>query len=183
MKVSDVPAPGGAAGAMTEARSAAGPWDTDSGRTPTEGQPLLLRERIFGVVGGGMVLAAMVLLLTAALGREDTALIAAPPPLELIAPAPSDSIEGALELVFRTDARLQPQPGGWGVDGLHVHAEINGREIMPAASDISMRPDGAYTWTIGRAPAGEATVRLRWSDLDHRPLEEGATPVVRVHVR
>ena len=130
-----------------------------------------------------MILGAVVLLLTAGLGGGDVTTLGPPPPLELVTPAAADSIDGALELVFRAQADLRPQPGGWGADGLHIHAEINGLEIMPAAGDIRTLPDGSYAWTVGRAPAGETTVRLLWSDVAHRPIEEGATPLVRIHVR
>jgi hypothetical protein len=128
-----------------------------------------------------MIAAAVLVLLAGGVGVETEA-AATPPTLVWAEPLPSSSSPDSLTLVFRTEGTLSPQPGGWGVDGLHVHVEVNGQERMPGRADIRAVPGGAYSWTIGSLPLGDVAVRLRWSDLDHRPIEQGASASVQIHV-
>jgi hypothetical protein len=131
-----------------------------------------------------MIATAVVLLIFG--GEGDTGGDATPgtiPTLELVYPAPNATVENPLELRFRSDATLTAMPGGWGVRGLHLHAEIDGVEFMPSAADLRRLQDGSYQWALGRLQPGTRTLRIFWSDSAHRPLTEGATPHIRIQLR
>jgi hypothetical protein len=129
-----------------------------------------------------MVVAALLLLLFGGEGDTGGAADLAAPTIEVIEPAPGATLESVLEVRFRSEASLGRMPGGWGTGGLHLHAEIGGRELMPGASDIRRLPDGSYSWSVARPGAGEHTFRLFWSDASHRPLSQGATEPITVRM-
>jgi hypothetical protein len=140
-------------------------------------------DRVLGWVGGAMVLGALLLLLFGGPGDEGAAPASPPPGIALESPRNGAVIDGALEVRFRIGGVGERMPGGWGVGEYHLHAELDGREIMPSPADIRRLPDGAYAWTIGTPSPGEREIRLFWSDRAHRPVAEGATGRVRVTVR
>jgi len=152
-------------------------------RSQACGNERTVSDRVLGWVGAAMVLAALLLLLFGGAGDEGAAPSLPPPGLSLESPARGAVIEGALEVRFRIDGVGERMPGGWGVGEYHLHAELDGREIMPSPADIRRLPDGAYAWTIGSPSPGEREIRLFWSDRAHREVAEGATGRVRVTVR
>jgi hypothetical protein len=107
------------------------------------------------------------------------------PQLTLAEPTAAATVDRPLVLVFDVDRRrMRLGPGGWGVGQLHIHAWIDDREIMPAAADIEFIGSPArYRWTISGALPGERTARVGWSDLQHRPVQEGVSETVRFTVR
>jgi hypothetical protein len=109
----------------------------------------------------------------------------ATPQLTLVAPTASEAVDGPVYLLFDVDrSRMRIGPGGWGIGQLHVHAWVNGREIMPAAADIELVGNPSrYRWTLGVLPPGEHTVRVGWSDVRHREVEAGSSEVVHFTVR
>jgi hypothetical protein len=139
-------------------------------------------ETLLGVVGGAMVVLAVVLLFVG--GPSDGA--ATPgtraPALELLDPAPGSSVPARPTLVFASGAELVRMPGGWGVGDLHLHVEIDGREFMPSTAEIERVAAGTYRWTVGPLDPGVRTLRLFWAGPDHRAMDEGATPRVSVRV-
>lgn len=141
-------------------------------------------DRLLGIVGGAMVVGAVLLLLLG--GERDTGAapdIATAPALEMVSPSQGDSVRGPLLVVFRVPGEMEMRPGGWGVGDYHVHLALDGVELMPAAADIERLGEWEYRWTVGMPAPGSHTLRLLWSGLDHRPIEETATPPVRVEVR
>jgi hypothetical protein len=163
------------------ARKSAAPADPGSGRPAARTLPDLL----LGLVGGAMVIGALVVIVFG--GERDTGAnvsrIAEAPQLTLAEPAHADTVSADAPLVFRSSRELRLSPQGWGVDSLHIHAAVNGRDVMPAAPDIVRRADGGYAWHLRRLPPGPATLRLYWSGPDHRPMEPGATETIQVYVR
>lgn len=142
-----------------------------------------VQDRVLGAVGGAMIVAAVGLLLFGG-SAEDGASGSEPPPrLELVEPMAGDTISAPLRLRFTSEQPIGTQPGGWGVDGYHVHAAIDGREAMPGGADIRRESDGSYVWSIGSVPAGALSLRLFWSDAAHAPVAESGTEPVTVHVR
>lgn len=140
-----------------------------------------LPDRLLGLVGGAMIVAALAVLLFG--GEGDTGQPAAPAPrLSVVAPAAGALVREALVVEFRSDAELRPQPGGWGVGSHHLHLELDGTEYMPAPTDVERLPSGAYRWVLPRLDPGEHTLRLFWSGPDHRPLPDGASAPVRFSV-
>lgn len=146
---------------------------------------MISSDRILAVLGGGMILAALVLLVLGGVGDGDgrPAGTEDPPPLDLISPADGATVEGPLEVVFRTSGQMEPLPGGWGVGDHHVHLELDGVELMPADADIERLDGGQYRWSLPGTGPGPHALRLLWSGPDHRPMPETATPLVRVQVR
>src|SRR5690606_29054935 len=111
-------------------------------------------------------------------GPSDGAALGPPVGLEIMAPVDGAEVNRPLEIVFRTEAPISVQPGGWGTGGYHLHADLSGIEVMPGPQDIRQREDGAYTWVVSGASPGELSVRLLWSDAAHRPVAGGGTDVV-----
>jgi hypothetical protein len=143
-----------------------------------------LYDRALGLVGGAMLLAALVLFVFG--GRGDgggTSVGAGPAQLALSAPGNGAVVSTPLRLTFRTaGAALTSTPTGWGVDGHHVHAEINGQEVMPGQKDISRAADDSYVWVLPESPRGDVSVRLVWSDSRHRAVVDGATERIWIRV-
>jgi hypothetical protein len=145
-------------------------------------RPMAGRDMALGVVGGAMVIFAVVLLFLG--GERDTGAAMPPasvPALEVTSPASGAEVVGPLVLEFSSAREMEFGPGGWGVGDLHIHMDIDGRSFMPSGRDIVRQPNGLYRWTTS-LPSGEHSVRLYWAGLDHRALTDGATEPVRVRV-
>jgi hypothetical protein len=140
-------------------------------------------DRVLGLVGVAMVLAALVLLLFGGPGDAGPDPTRPPPGLALLSPADGEAVGSPLRVTFRSDEPITQRPGGWGTDAHHVHLTIDGRELMPGPADIRPLGAGRYEWTIGRLSAGELRLRLFWSDASHRPIAGGATEEIRVELR
>lgn len=101
-------------------------------------------------------------------------------PLTVLRPADGATVPDSVELIFQTDAPLRNSPMGWMAGSLHLHAVIDGREIMPAAADIREIGTGRYRWTLPPLGEGDHVLRLYWAGLDHRAVPEGASNAVRL---
>lgn len=143
----------------------------------------MVPDRALGVLGGALVIGALVMLFVG--GESDdggSEPVGAPPVLEIVAPADEASLSGPLEVVFRVPARLTMRPGGWGVEDFHLHLALDGVELMPAAGDLEQVGEGEYRWHVGRLDPGTHALHLLWSGVDHRPLPQTRTATVRVTV-
>jgi len=138
-------------------------------------------NRVLGVLGTMMIVAAVVLLFVG--GPADTGRPLAAPALVLMEPVDGAVVPTRVPVLFHVDAELRQQPGGWGVQGMHLHARVGEVELMPGPGDVERVAEGRYRWTIGPLATGEQTIRLVWSDDAHRPLEEGASAAVRVTIQ
>lgn len=97
-----------------------------------------------------------------------------PPPALNITSATASA--GVVAIRFRVADDFGPQPGGWGSRGYHIHARMDGRELMPGPQDIR-RAEGEYLWTLPSTVATDAgSIRLFWSDLDHLAVPGTDTP-------
>jgi hypothetical protein len=142
------------------------------------------RDLVLAVVGGAMVVFAIVLLVMG--GERDTgagAVATAAPRLAIVHPVPGAEVTSPLTIVFDVGGNLERLPGGWGVGELHLHLELNGREFMPGAREIERLPNGTYAWTLARVVPGDVELRLFWAGPDHAPLESGASAPVRAQAR
>jgi hypothetical protein len=139
-------------------------------------------DRLLGLIGGVMVLAALLLFVFGGPSDGDAS-DASPPAILLLSPESGASVDTPLELTFRVPVRIGPSPAGWGTGGHHLHAEIDGREFMPGPGDIRQLESGTYRWTVQGVRPGSSAVRLFWSDRTHQPLSEGATPPVLLNIR
>jgi hypothetical protein len=139
-----------------------------------------------GVLVGTVVLAA--LLLGFAWWANEAGLRAgaearAVPDIVLVEPADGSLVEGSVDLVFETDAELRRGPAGWEVRGHHIHAAVDGVELMPGADDIARLGGNRYTWRVRPLNPGTRELRLFWSDRNHREIADGASRTVRVESR
>jgi hypothetical protein len=104
-----------------------------------------------------------------------------PPPLTMLSPTVGDTVPRPLRIQFTSAAAIESLPGGWGAAGYHLHASIDGTEVMPGPQDIRSER-ASYVWTIPGVPLGEVDVGLSWSDANHRALPETATSPVTIVV-
>lgn len=115
-----------------------------------------------------MIAAAIGLLLFG--GARSDGAVADLPALRLVSPVDGDVVQAPLTLTFLSEVPLAPGPSGWGTSGYHLHAMIDGVELMPGPSDVIRGTDGQYRWTIPMAVTGEKSIRLFWSDANHLPV-------------
>jgi len=139
-----------------------------------------------------MVIAFVVLGLTllflgfwaAGLDRDPERFAAKPaPPITILEPADGDTVGTDITLVFETPAPLRLTPSGWLAGRLHVHANVNGVELMPAAADMEEVGKNRFAWRLLPQRPGPATIRMEWATPDHRAVEAGGSPEIRVFVR
>lgn len=146
----------------------------------------LVSDRVFGAVGGILVLLGLVYLVRSFLpGGSDTG--AGPsggiPTLAILSPAPGAEVAQPVTVELDAGTELVLGPTGWTADGRHLHLFAGGTEVMATATGL--RPAGGtrYRWTLQRLPGGGTTLRLAWSDERHRTLQEGASRAVPVRLR
>ena len=103
------------------------------------------------------------------------------PALRIAAPVDGDSVANPVIIRFTTPADLELHEGmGWMAGELHLHAMVDGAEIMPAAADIRPSADG-WEWRLAPLEAGPRTLHLTWAGRHHGNLA-GPTDTVRIHV-
>ena len=141
------------------------------------------RDRVFGAVGLIAVALALFFLLRG--GEEDTGAAPAPPPppsITVLEPAPGATVGRQLAVLFDTGEEMQQDPSGWVAGGrYHLHAMIDGAELMAAPGQVQPLGGSRYRWVLPLTP-GEHRIRLQWSGPDHRTLEEGGSPPITVSV-
>lgn len=142
-------------------------------------------DRVFGAVGGAMLLLALVFFVRSFLpGGSDTgAAPAAVPTLVILSPAPGAVLDQPATMEFDAGAALEPGPSGWTAEGRHLHLFVGGTELMPGPRDVVPLRGTRYLWTLPRLAPGETTLRLAWSGADHRGIDEGASAPVAVRLR
>lgn len=138
-------------------------------------------DTVLGLVGGAMVLLALFVLIQG--GLRDGAGAAAPAPLlAVVHPTSGSVLEGPLVVQFDVQATMQPQPGGWGVGGYHLHLQLDVLELMPGPTDLRPASSG-YQWVVGPLEPGTHRLQLYWADEHHRRVEDGASEVVVIEAR
>lgn len=140
-----------------------------------------------GVVIGTVVLGVLLLLFAMwaeAAGRRVGAEARRLPQLVLLEPADGAVVGDAVGVVFETDVTLRSGPAGWEAPGgHHIHAAVDGLELMPGPGDITPLDGGRYRWLIRPLSPGTRELRLFWSDRNHREVAEATTPTIRIEVR
>ena len=138
---------------------------------------------LVGGLGILMVAAGIIVATAQALRHEpETAAAGDVPSITLLAPQSGDTVDAPIPVRFRAGDRLALGTMGWASDDLHLHAYVDGVEIMPAAADIEPLGDGAFLWNVPAYP-GEHTLELGWAGMQHGAISEGASEAVRVVVR
>jgi hypothetical protein len=137
-------------------------------------------DRLLGLLGGAMLLLALVVLIRGGESDDGGRPLGPPPAVRLLEPAPGTALTGPLAVVFELDGELRQMSSGWGVEGYHLHLQLDGLELMPAPGDITELPDKGYRWTVGRLEPGPHTLKLFWADASHVRVPEGGSEVVEV---
>ncbi len=106
-----------------------------------------------------------------------------PDSLTVVTPVDSATVPAPLTITFATRAPLRVGPLGWQAGSYHLHALLDGNDVMPGALDIEALGNQQYRWTLKDVPAGEHTLRLVWARPDHRSIPEGASPEISVTVQ
>ncbi len=167
--------PGGEA-----ARPDAGAASRDAGaRRGTPTRPLAPTIILLLVVGG--ILLAIGLWTGG--NQHAPSAAAAPAALTILEPADSATVAAPVEITFSTPAPLRLTPMGWQAEHLHLHAIVDGAEIMPGALDIRALGEDRYRWRLKSVAAGAHDIRLVWARPDHRSIPEGASADVPFTVK
>ncbi len=161
-------APGEPAGEGAEDRLAA-----ERARWTRPAQRPLAPTIILLLVVGGLLLA--IGLWTGGNDHATPAPAAAPATLTIVEPKDSAVVDAPLEITFATTAPLRVTPMGWQAGRLHLHAIVDGTEVMPGALDIRAVGDGEFRWKLKSVGPGTHDLRLVWARPDHRAIPEGAS--------
>lgn len=150
---------------------------------PQDSAPERSTSRLVPVIGAlGVIMIAAGVLIGAVRALRPAPDTVEAPSLVVIAPGAGDTVTAPIELRFTAGNDLALGPMGWASGALHLHAWVDGREVMPAAADIRDTGDGTFVWTLPLEP-GSRTVQLRWAGMDHGDIEAGASRAVGVVVR
>jgi hypothetical protein len=76
------------------------------------------------------------------------------PVVTLLSPASDTAVGGALTVSFETSAPRRPGPAGWAAGRYHLHALLDGIELMLGANDIHQLRTGTYSWTVNGVRPG-----------------------------
>ncbi len=167
---------------MRERRSTSAP-DAAQSTSPAPPQPTVL-PAVIGIVVIGVAVLVLGFWVDARRNAEGVGGETAPlPQITLVEPAPGAVVASPIPVIFEVPVRLRWVAGGWQAGRLHIHAGVNGRELMPGSRDIEPLGQNRYRWTLPALPAGEHTLRLFWSGPDHRPIEAGASESITVQAR
>lgn len=131
-------------------------------------------------IAGFLAAGAAVLLIGFLVGDRATTSRTGVPPLRILAPAAGDVVRNPVTLRFSTPAELRLSPAGWNAGDLHLHLMIDGRELMPAASDITPADTG-FAWRLPPLPPGSHRLYLSWAGRHHGNLG-GNTDTIDVRV-
>lgn len=150
-----------------------------------EGGERLVADRVFGAVGGVLLLLGLVFLVRSFMeGGSDTGTRAAAPipPLTILSPAPGAEVPQPAAVELDAGTTLTLGPDGWTAEGRHLHLFAGGTELMAGAAELRHLGGTRYRWSLPRLPGGPTTLRLAWSAESHRTLDEGASPPVPVRL-
>ncbi len=140
-------------------------------------------SRLVPVIGAlGILMIAAGVLIGAVRALRSAPVTAEAPSLVVIAPAAGDTVTAPVALRFTAGNELELGPMGWASGALHLHAWVDGTEVMPAAADIHDAGDGTFVWTLPLEP-GNRILQLRWAGMDHGDIEAGASRAIGVVVR
>ncbi len=109
--------------------------------------------------------------------------VAQPDSLVIVAPTDSATLPAPLAITFATRAALRAGPMGWQAGAYHLHALLDGQDLMPGVQDVRAAGAGQFRWTMKNVPAGAHTIRLVWARPDHRSIPEGASQEISITVQ
>lgn len=94
------------------------------------------------------------------------------PPLEIQMPRDGDTVGQQVAVVLKTPADLGGMTMSAARIGVHLHIEIAGMALMPTRQQLIDLGSNNYLYLFDLpAKPGRNTIRLYWSDAQHRTLE------------
>ena len=104
------------------------------------------------------------------------------PPLRILMPEPGDVVGKQLALVFETPGNLKELTMSAPVIGVHLHIQCDDVALMPTIQQLIHLGKDRYLFLFDLpATPGVKTLRVYWSDAQHRTLES-TIQTVRVKV-
>ena len=105
------------------------------------------------------------------------------PQLTITKPARGETVDSPLAVHFTSTRPISLQPSGWLHGRLHLHANVNDVQFMPAVTDIRALDSMTYSWTLHGVGKGAARLYVGWGDPAHRELSQGASDTISVTIR
>lgn len=95
------------------------------------------------------------------------------PPLKILMPEDGATVSTHLAVVFQTPADLSKMTMSESVQGAHLHIDAPDVSIMPSQEQLIRLGNNRYLFLFDLpAKPGSNTLRLYWSDSQHRTIAE-----------
>lgn len=95
------------------------------------------------------------------------------PPLKILMPENGAIVGTHLAVVFQTPADLSKMTMGAPVTGAHLHIDAEDISMMPSLGQLVRLGEGRYLFLFDLpAKPGQNTLRIYWSDAQHRTLAD-----------
>jgi hypothetical protein len=93
------------------------------------------------------------------------------PPLTILMPENGATVGPRLAVVFRTPADLSKMAMGTPAPGAHLHIEAQDASVMPTQEQLVRLGEDRYLFLFDfPAKPGKNTLRIYWSDAQHRTI-------------
>jgi len=95
------------------------------------------------------------------------------PPLKILMPDNGATVGTHLAVVFQTPADLSKMTMGTAVPGVHLHIDAQDVSLMPSQEQLIRLGGDRYVFLFDLpAKPGKNTVRIYWSDAQHRTIAD-----------
>ena len=95
------------------------------------------------------------------------------PPLKILMPENRDNVGSTLGVVFETPADLAAMTMGAAKVGVHLTVDLEGTTLMPTRQQLITLGKNRYLFLFDLpAKPGPNTIKLYWSDAQHRTMTE-----------
>ena len=95
------------------------------------------------------------------------------PPLKILMPETGATVGTRLAVVFQTPADLSKMTMGAPVPGAHLHIDAQDVSVMPSQEQLVRLGEDRYLFLFDLpAKPGKNTLRIYWSDAQHRTIAD-----------
>ncbi|MDE1011180.1 MAG: hypothetical protein OSB38_36515 [Paraburkholderia fungorum] len=100
------------------------------------------------------------------------------PPLRILFPKSGDRVGTSLAVVFETPGDMSRMTMSAAAPDTHLHLEVDGVILMPTESQLIRLGGKRYLFVFDLpVEPGERTIRVYWSDAEHRTIESSVQSV------
>ena len=132
-------------------------------------------------IAGFLIAGALLLAISFFADRHPRSRTPELPSIRILAPRSGEDVINPVTVRFTTPAPLRLSTNGWTAGDLHLHAMIDGVELMSSAVAIQMQRD-TFTWQLPPLETGAHRIYLTWAARQHANLA-GTTDTITVTVR